>query len=83
MHVRLKLFALLRDRAGASDFALDLPRGTTAGGALDYVAKQFPSIANLLPKAAIAVNLDYAQADRPLSEGDELALIPPVSGGAW
>jgi MoaE-MoaD fusion protein len=81
MRVKLKLFALLRDRAGAADVDLELPANATAADALSHVAKRFPAIANLIPQAAIAVNLDYARPTHPLREGDELALIPPVSGG--
>ncbi len=81
MHVRVKLFAVLRDCAGASDLALHLPRGATVAAARDALARAHPSLAAHLGRVAFAVNQSYARPDAPLNEGDELALIPPVSGG--
>jgi molybdopterin converting factor subunit 1 len=79
MVVRVRLFAQLRERAGTSELELELPEGARVRDALaaDVVA----SLANALP-LVMAVNREYADEDAPLSPGDELALIPPVSGGA-
>lgn len=77
MHVRIRLFAMLRERAGASELELELPDGACVRDALAAVE----DLAAGLP-LVMAVNREYADADAPLTAGDELALIPPVSGGA-
>jgi molybdopterin synthase catalytic subunit len=77
MVVRIRLFAMLRERAGASELSLELPEGACVRDALAALG----SLAEGLP-LVMAVNREYASEDAPLSPGDELALIPPVSGGA-
>ena len=81
MRVRLKLFAILRDRAGSAETELNLPEGSTVSAAMAEVARQFPQIAQLLARAAVAINLEYSNLEAVLHDGDELAVIPPVSGG--
>jgi molybdopterin converting factor small subunit len=81
MTVRLRLFAILRERGGVSECDLELRDGATVADAIQETAKRFAAIADLLPRAAAAVNLSYAALDLQLHDGDELALIPPVSGG--
>ena len=68
---------MLRERAGTDELELDLPDGSRVGDALarvDHISAGMPLV--------MAVNRVYAKEDAPLSAGDELALIPPVSGGA-
>ncbi len=77
MRVRVKLFAGLRDRAGAEEIELELPDGANVGDALALLTHVSDGI-----KVVMAVNREYADADVPLHPNDELALIPPVSGGA-
>jgi molybdopterin synthase catalytic subunit len=77
MLITVRLFAMLRERAGAGELELELPDGACVADALEAVA----DLAGGLP-LVLAVNRRYADADAPLSPGDELALIPPVSGGA-
>jgi molybdopterin synthase catalytic subunit len=77
MQVRIRLFAGLRERAGADEVALELPDGALVGDAL----AQLDHLTGGLP-VVMAVNEEYADAARPLDAGDELALIPPVSGGS-
>src|SRR5689334_23167662 len=77
MQVRVLLFAGLRERAGASTVELDLPEGALVRDALD----QMHAVADGVP-VVMAINQEYAAADAPLHAGDELALIPPVSGGS-
>lgn len=76
MRVSVRLFAMLRERAGAREVTLDLPDGASVGDALARLA----DIAAGLP-VVLAVNRRYADDAQELHEGDELALIPPVSGG--
>src|SRR5437763_10007431 len=77
MQVRVRLFAVLRERAGAGEIELELPAGASVGDALERVQ---PLTAGV--PVVMAVNEEYAKPDVILSPGDELALIPPVSGGS-
>jgi molybdopterin synthase catalytic subunit len=77
MRVTVRLFAILRQRAGRDTLELDLPDGARVSDALAAV----DDLAGGL-RLVMAVNREYAAADHPLAAGDELALIPPVSGGA-
>ena len=77
MRVRVRLFAQLRERAGASEVELELPEGARVRDALAAVRE----LAAGLP-VVMAVNREYASEDSALAPGDELALVPPVSGGA-
>ena len=81
MLIRVKLFAILRDHAGVAEIGLELPAGESVEGAARAVAQRFPEVAPFLPRVAYAVNESYAKLDVILNDGDELALIPPVSGG--
>src|SRR5688500_18084164 len=82
MRVNVKLFAILRERAGASEVVLHLRTGATVADASAALLDKFPDLKALLPRAAYAVNESYAKADAALGEGDGLAFIPPVSGGS-
>ena len=81
MRIHVKLFAILKDRAGCGETSLDVREGASAREVADVLASQKPAIADFLPRVAYAVNLSYAKPDTVLHDGDELALIPPVSGG--
>ena len=81
MRISVRLFAILRDRAKVDAFDLELGESSTVADALAGIAERYLSIVSLLPRVSTAVNREYVQADRILQDGDELALIPPVSGG--
>ena len=81
MTVRVLLFAILRDRAGVSEVPLDLPDGATVATAAEAVFEQVPGLRGAARALAYAVNRAYARPDAPLKDADEVALIPPVSGG--
>ena len=78
MKVTVRLFAMLRERAGAREVELDLPDGARISDALAALRDVAPPELPLV----MAVNREYARDDRVLDAGDELALIPPVSGGS-
>ena len=82
MLVEVRLFAMLRERAGRDRVALELDDGATVRDALDAVGEAH-GIDDLLDRmhVAAAVNREYVTHESALHEGDELALIPPVSGG--
>ncbi len=77
MNVRVRLFAMLRERAGAGEVALVLPDGADVGQALQALGWLTDGI-----PVVMAVNREYAEPSRTLRADDELALIPPVSGGS-
>ena len=81
MRVDVRLFAVIRERAGVDRIDLDLPEHATVEQARVMIAERYPSVATLMATAASAVNRDYATMETELHDGDELALIPPVSGG--
>jgi molybdopterin synthase catalytic subunit len=77
VEVTVRLFAMLRERAGSGSVTLDLPEGARVRDALDSLA----GLAEGIP-LVMAVNREYADEETALDPGDELALIPPVSGGS-
>ena len=83
MFVDVRLFAVLRERAGRESVTVEVADGATVGDAVDAVAREH-GLAEVIERMPVvmAVNREYARADATLAEGDELALIPPVSGGA-
>ena len=81
MTVNVKLFAIVRDRAGVGEFPLELREGATVAAAGRAIIERFPAIKEFEPRVAFAVNREYASRETVLRDGDELAVIPPVSGG--
>ena len=83
MNVSVRLFAMLRERAGTGAIELTLPLGASVAEAMQQLAEdpRFGELVRRLP-LRMAVNRDYAAEETVLRPGDELALIPPVSGGA-
>jgi MoaE-MoaD fusion protein len=83
MTVRVRLFAVLRQRAGRDSVEVELEEGATVGDALAMLARE-PELTDVLARIPVqmAVNRDYAEPETELSPDDELALVPPVSGGA-
>ncbi|MFZ5992449.1 MAG: molybdopterin converting factor subunit 1 [Deinococcota bacterium] len=79
MRVKVLFFALFRERAGTSTLELELPQGATVGDAKEALEARFPGLE--LSGGLAAVNQHFTGADHPLHEGDELAFLPPVSGG--
>ncbi len=83
VRVRVRLFAVLRERAGTGQLDLELPAGAIVADALAELEGRSglgEAIARI--EVALAVNREWADRATPLRDGDELALIPPVSGGA-
>ncbi|HEY1516172.1 MAG TPA: molybdopterin converting factor subunit 1 [Solirubrobacteraceae bacterium] len=77
MQVRVRLFAALRERAGTAELELELPDGALVADALERMR----ALTDGVP-VVMAVNQEYAEASSTLHGGDEVALIPPISGGA-
>jgi molybdopterin converting factor subunit 1 len=81
MRVTVRLFARLRDIAGAGELARDVPAGATAGDVWRALVSEFPDMARYDSSISTAVNADYAKMGTALAEHDEVAFLPPVSGG--
>jgi molybdopterin converting factor small subunit/GNAT superfamily N-acetyltransferase len=81
MTVTVLLFAQARERAGSSRYSLELPEGSRVSDALAMLERDHPGLGTLRPHLAVAVDRRLAPLDTPLSDGCELALLPPVSGG--
>jgi molybdopterin converting factor subunit 1 len=82
LDVTVRLFALARQRAGRAEVSLELPEPATVADLRQALGAAFPDLAPLLPAVRIAVAAEYADDDQEIRPGVELAVIPPVSGGA-
>ena len=82
MLIRVLFFGVLKEMAGIASDSLELPKGATLADALHHYESRIPRLKQLLPSVAVSVNREYAVQNVTLSEGDEVALLPPVSGGA-
>jgi molybdopterin converting factor small subunit len=80
VRVRLLLFALYRDLAGTGEIRLELPAGATAAMLVDAVRGR-GELWRLPDSPVVAINRCYASLESALSDGDEVALLPPVAGG--
>jgi molybdopterin converting factor subunit 1 len=81
VHVTVRLFARLREIAGAAELSRQLPDGATAGDAWNALAAEFPALADYARSVSCAVNETYSRLTTRLHDGDEVAFLPPVSGG--
>ncbi|HEY8806660.1 MAG TPA: molybdenum cofactor biosynthesis protein MoaE [Candidatus Limnocylindria bacterium] len=81
MNVRVRLFASAREAAGVGHLLVDLPNGHAVRDAIAAVTALHPLVGEIR-QMIVAKNREYVGLDEPLADGDELALIPPVSGGA-
>jgi molybdopterin synthase catalytic subunit len=82
MRVRLLLFATLKDIVGAREMQLDLPSGTTIADLLTRLERDYPGIKGYRPVVLTAINEEYVNQSSAIADGDEVAIFPPVSGGA-
>jgi molybdopterin converting factor subunit 1 len=82
MNLTVLFFATLKERAGRDRTPLVLPDAATVSELKHTLGEQFPALAPALPTVLVSVNREFALPDDPLHDGDEVALFPPVSGGA-
>lgn len=82
MRVQVLFFGQLKEWLGREAETLTLPQPASVQQVLEHYAQAAPQMRALLPALAVAVNQVFAAASHPLNEGDEVALLPPVSGGA-
>ena len=82
MKIGVLFFGVLKDVVGRSGETVDLPEGARVRELLFYYARETPRFEAMAPSLAISVNQEYSGTDRVLREGDEVGLLPPVSGGS-
>ncbi len=80
MRVAVRFFAMFRERAGVAHTEVEMPDGSSPAQLLEHLRSQFPSLPSESP-VLMAVNSEYVSEEAVLQEGDEVAFIPPVSGG--
>jgi molybdopterin synthase catalytic subunit/molybdopterin converting factor small subunit len=81
MQIRVLLFGVLKDLAGRSSDILELAEGATVAEVLQHYSQQVPRFRAMLPSLALSVNREYSTTEAVLRSGDEVGLLPPVSGG--
>jgi molybdopterin converting factor subunit 1 len=81
MTFTIHMFARARELAASDVVTVELPSGSTVADVKRALAARFPALASLLAVSAVAVNHDFAEEARAIVASDELAVIPPVSGG--
>ena len=80
MKINILLFGITRDLAGTRNISFEIPPGTTVAGLKKLITERYPALGDL-DSVAVAVNNEYAGSDLLIREHDEIALLPPVSGG--
>lgn len=81
MKLRIRLFASFREAVGTNALDWQAPADATVGDVVAALRAEYPKLGPAAEKAMLAVNQEYVGPDLRLHDGDELALIPPVSGG--
>lgn len=81
MNVEVKLFAVARQLVGCDTATIDLPAKSTVADLRAALARAYPALSSTLASVVFAVNAEYADDQTCLTENDEIACIPPVSGG--
>ena len=82
VRIRVLFFGALRDVAGAREDSLELPAGARLDSVFEHYASRFPRLRQMAASVVLALNQEFASPAAALSEGDEVAFLPPVSGGA-
>jgi MoaE-MoaD fusion protein len=82
MKIGVRFFGILKELVGRSADTVELPEGARVHDVLFYYARQAPRLEAMLPSLAISVNCEYSAMEQGLREGDEVGLLPPVSGGS-
>jgi sulfur-carrier protein len=79
--ITVKLFAAYQEACGKSELVLEFPESTPVSAVCDRLIAEHPELSKWRDVTRFGINLIFAQPDTPLQDGDEVVLIPPVSGG--
>jgi MoaE-MoaD fusion protein len=82
VNITVRFFAMFREQLGTGERAIEIPEGTTARQGFEAALTEAPSLQGLSNSVMLMVNQEYVDGERVLMDGDELAIIPPVSGGS-
>ncbi len=82
MRIRVLFFGVLRDVVGLREDSLDIPEGSRLGSVFELYAGRFPGLRGMAASMVLALNQEFSTTAAPLQEGDEVAFLPPVSGGS-
>lgn len=81
MRVTVRLFARLRDLAGAGELVREVPSASTIDGVWRNLVQEMPALGEYERTMSVALNADYSRMSATVKDGDEVAFLPPVSGG--
>lgn len=81
MEIQVRFFASIREKLRRSEATCSVGAGATVRELLDQLCREYPTLEVMRSSLSIAVNREYVDATHPLSDNDEVAVIPPVSGG--
>ncbi|MDJ0735202.1 MAG: molybdopterin converting factor subunit 1 [Nostocaceae cyanobacterium] len=79
--ITVKLFAVYQEAYGVSELTLEFPENTSVEAVREYLIKEHPQLSKWRDVTRFGVNFNFAEPDTILQDGDEVVLIPPVSGG--
>ena len=82
MRIRVLFFGVLRDVVGVREDSLDVPEGGRLDTVFEHYATRFPKLREMAASTVLALNQQFSSPSAPLAEGDEVAFLPPVSGGS-
>ena len=81
MKVRILFFASVREAVGCREMEMEIPEGTSAGDLKTRLVGMYPDLAGIQQSISLAVNAEYVGEEKILHQDDDVAFIPPVSGG--
>ena len=81
MKIKVRTFAILKEKMGEEDFELEIPEGKSLAAILADLEEKFRDVRHVLESSAVAINGNLTRRDSFPSEGDEVAILPPASGG--
>lgn len=83
MHVKVLFFGMLRDLVGRSEEQIEVDEGSRLSSIFEHYTRRFPRLEEMASSIVVAQNQEFASPEAHIREGDEIALLPPVSGGSW
>ena len=81
LRVKVLFFGRVRELTGITEESIEMPEGATLSELFEHYLKRFPPLAGLRPSLVASRNQEFAAWDTPLESGDDIAFLPPVSGG--